>query len=207
MQSISIKQFVAGSYLIFASIVPFSVAFSAEPPPDAIEIGSRLELMIDNYLIDSMTGVVQRLHHPVRREIALVHDASWEGNAGGYHTVFYDRDYKEGGRYRMYYHAWHIPAGTLLDRCRMAFILACVGSRRQVFQNLTETVFRYCQECFINSSHGTHRALNLGSGRNLHRKSKAFCDSGFRPRAVEREMDKNAIIEGRPSLSRITPRP
>lgn len=66
--------------------------------------------MVDDYLIDSMTGATQRLHRPVRREIALVHDAAWEGNAGGYHTVFYDRDYKEGGRYRMYYHAWHIPA-------------------------------------------------------------------------------------------------
>ena len=96
--------------LIYAVLIPLSEAYSADPPTGNIDIGSRRELMVDDYLIDSLTGASQRLHHPVRREIALVHDAAWEGNAGGYHTVFYDLDYKEGGRYRMYYHAWHIPA-------------------------------------------------------------------------------------------------
>jgi hypothetical protein len=83
-------------------------------PKDAgqvLDIGSRRELMVDDYLIDSLQGAAtQRLHHPLRREIAVVHDAPWEGNGGGYHTVFYDPDYKETGRYRMYYHAWHIPS-------------------------------------------------------------------------------------------------
>ncbi|MAD79900.1 MAG: hypothetical protein CMJ50_03520 [Planctomycetaceae bacterium] len=91
-------------------LISLPAAYSAEAPAGQIDIGSRRELMVDKYLIASMTGASLRLHHPVRREIALVHDAAWEGNAGGYHTVFYDRDYKEGGRYRMYYHAWHIPS-------------------------------------------------------------------------------------------------
>ena len=81
-----------------------------------LAISSRRELMVDDYLIESIRGAArQRLHHPVRREIAVVHDAPWEGNGGGYHTVFYDPDYKETGRYRMYYHAWHIPSDGRQD--------------------------------------------------------------------------------------------
>ena len=84
--------------------------------PDVIDIGSRRELMVDDYLADVLRGAAtRRLHHPVRREIAVVHDAPWEGNGGGYHTVFYDPEFKETGRYRMYYHAWHIPSDGRQD--------------------------------------------------------------------------------------------
>ena len=72
---------------------------------DAIDIGIRWELLIDQHVIDRLEGAAQlRLHHPVRRELAVVHDAPWEGNGGNYHTVFQD-----DGIYRMYYHAWQIP--------------------------------------------------------------------------------------------------
>jgi len=71
---------------------------------EPIDIGSRLELFVDDYLIDSMTGgAALRLHEPIAREIALVHDAPWEGNDCGYHTVF-----KDGDIYRMYYTAWQL---------------------------------------------------------------------------------------------------
>ncbi|MBN2296258.1 MAG: hypothetical protein JXM70_27760 [Pirellulales bacterium] len=65
-----------------------------------IDIGSRLELMIDEHLIESMSGVSLKLHKPTPREVAIVFDAPWEGNMSGYHTVFQD-----GDRYRMYYKA------------------------------------------------------------------------------------------------------
>ena len=84
-----------------------------------LDIGSRLELMVDNHLVASLGGkAARRLHHPARREVAVVHDAPWEGNGGGYHTIFYDPGFRETGRYRMYYHAWHIgtagsPGGPL----------------------------------------------------------------------------------------------
>ena len=87
-----------------------TAAVVAADPRGVVDIGSRRELMIDNFLVDRMVGrASHRLHHPVRREIAIVHDSPWEGNGGNYHTVFYDKDFR-GGRYRMYYHAWHIPA-------------------------------------------------------------------------------------------------
>ena len=107
---LSVRLSLSELCLVSAMLISLPAAYSTETPAGQIDIGSRRELMVDEYLIASMTGASLRLHHPVRREIALVHDAAWEGNAGGYHTVFYDRDYKEGGRYRMYYHAWHIPS-------------------------------------------------------------------------------------------------
>jgi hypothetical protein len=69
---------------------------SSLPPFD---IGSRLELLVDDHLIDRLTGKAQlRLHHPVPREIALVTDQPWEGNGVNYVTVF-----RDGAVYRMYY--------------------------------------------------------------------------------------------------------
>jgi hypothetical protein len=77
-----------------------------QDPPAAIDIGSRRELFIDRFLIDRLEGDArQRLHHPVPREISLVHDAPWEGTGSGYHSVF-----RDGDLYRMYYKAWHLEA-------------------------------------------------------------------------------------------------
>lgn len=62
------------------------------------EIGSRLELMVDDWLIERMDGVRLELNHPVPREIALVFDKPWEGSTCCYVTVFRDNDL-----FRMYY--------------------------------------------------------------------------------------------------------
>ncbi len=77
---------------------------SAAPAAEPIDIGSRLELFVDDYLIERMSGGARRvLHHPVPREIALVRDEPWEGNACGYTTVFRDERL-----YRMYYRGAHV---------------------------------------------------------------------------------------------------
>jgi len=75
-----------------------SVAWSSAQADDVIEIGSRRELFIDASLIDSLEGVERKLHHPVPRDIAITHDAAWEGAGSGYHTVI-----KDSNVYRMYY--------------------------------------------------------------------------------------------------------
>jgi len=62
------------------------------------DVGSRLELFLDDWLIDRMDGAELRLHHPVPREVAIVFDRPWEGNASAYVTVFKDEDI-----FRMYY--------------------------------------------------------------------------------------------------------
>ena len=88
------------SFVAFAGVLS-ATAWAADP----VNIGQRLELFIDDYLIDSMNGVALTMHPPVPKEICIVHDAPWEGSGSGYHSVFQD-----GGLYRMYYKAWEHPA-------------------------------------------------------------------------------------------------
>ena len=78
-------------------------AVAAEP----IDIGSRLELFVDDYLIDGLDGAEQVLHQPTPREVAIVHDAPWEGNICFYHTVF-----RDGDLYRMYHRGAHSDTKT-----------------------------------------------------------------------------------------------
>ena len=70
---------------------------------ESVDIGSRRELFIDDLLIDQMTNARLELHHPVPREVVLVHDQPWEGSGCGYHQIFQDE-----GRYRLYYRGWQI---------------------------------------------------------------------------------------------------
>ena len=87
-------------------LLPGRAAGDEASTPTAIDVGSRRELFVDDHLIDSLQGKARlQLHHPTPREIALVHDAVWEGTGSGYHSVFQDSD-----RYRMYYKAWHLEA-------------------------------------------------------------------------------------------------
>jgi hypothetical protein len=65
---------------------------------EPLDLGFRLEPLVDDYLIDTLTDARLTLHRPTPREVAIVHDAPWEGNTCAYHTVFQD-----GELYRMYY--------------------------------------------------------------------------------------------------------
>jgi len=69
-----------------------------------LNVGSRRELFVDNYLIDRFAGEARPLlHSPIRREAALVTDQPWEGCMSGFPTV------TKGGRgYRLYYRGWQI---------------------------------------------------------------------------------------------------
>lgn len=80
-----------------------SGVFAAEP----IDIGIRRELFVDEFLVENMDAARLQLHHPVSREVAVVHDTDWEGNTSGYHTVFQD-----GDLYRMYYRGSHHQRNT-----------------------------------------------------------------------------------------------
>lgn len=71
------------------------VSHAQETP---LYIGSRLELFVDRYLIDTMDHVIHTLSTPIQRETALYFDQPWEGRYCGYVTVFKDNDV-----YRMYY--------------------------------------------------------------------------------------------------------
>lgn len=75
-----------------------SVGSGQEADETAMQIGSRRELFVDDALIQSLDGARRQLHHPTPREIAIEHNAAWEGAGSGYHSVIHD-----GDLYRMYY--------------------------------------------------------------------------------------------------------
>ena len=69
---------------------------------DVIEIGSRRELLVDNFLIKRLKGDADlKLHHPIPREVVFTADRPWEGNLMFHVTVF-----RDGDIYRMYYRGW-----------------------------------------------------------------------------------------------------
>ena len=69
-----------------------------------LDIASRRELFVDDYLIDKLSGEAeQRLHQPQIQEIVMTHDAPWEGSGSGYHSIF-----RDGDLYRMYYKSWQL---------------------------------------------------------------------------------------------------
>ena len=69
---------------------------------EAISLGAKRELFVDEHLIASKSGVELKLHKPQAREVALVCDAPWEGNTSGYFTLLQD-----GDLYRCYYRGSH----------------------------------------------------------------------------------------------------
>ena len=89
----------------YAAVLLLMTAFSVTGhagPEDAIQLATRWEPFVDQFLIEQMEGdIALRLHRPVAREVVMVHDQPWEGNTCGYHTIFQD-----GPLYRMYYRGW-----------------------------------------------------------------------------------------------------
>lgn len=88
----------------FGGWVAAAGAGAAQEAGGPLAIGQRRELFVDGRLVERLSGSASlRLQHPEPREVALVHDAPWEGSGSGYHSVFQD-----GGLYRMYYKAYHL---------------------------------------------------------------------------------------------------
>ncbi len=79
-------------------MISLAMLVSAVQAQLAIDIGSHLEPLWDDHLIEKMDGVELMLHHPVPQEEVFRFDAPWEGDTSAYVTVFHD-----GSKYRMYY--------------------------------------------------------------------------------------------------------
>ncbi len=81
----------------------------AETDQAAVALGSRLEMFVDDWLIDSARthgAVSLQLQTPVKQEIVLVTDQPWEGPDSAYFTVFQD-----GPLVRLYYRGL-VPGGA-----------------------------------------------------------------------------------------------
>ena len=61
-------------------------------------INSRLELFVDDWLIEEMNGVSLQMHRPIPQEVVLEFNRPWEGSISYDPVVM-----KEGDRYRLWY--------------------------------------------------------------------------------------------------------
>lgn len=69
---------------------------------DTLDIGSRRELFVDHYLIETLSGDARlRLQHPQSAGAVFYFDQPWEGAFSGYCTVLKDED-----TVRLYYRGW-----------------------------------------------------------------------------------------------------
>jgi hypothetical protein len=78
---------------LLAAVVWFagSVAVAAEPG-SPIELGSRRELFVDRFLVESLNGAELFLHEPRDSGTAIAFDKPWEGLFCGYTTIIRDGD-------------------------------------------------------------------------------------------------------------------
>ena len=94
---------VAGAAEAAETAVPETDAQPAPAPapgPTAVpvEIGSKRQLFVDEWLVDVATSTSLVLHPPREAEVVLRLDAPWEDTTAAYFTVL-----KDGDLYRMYY--------------------------------------------------------------------------------------------------------
>lgn len=66
-------------------------------------IGSRVEMFIDDWLLERQQGTTLKLHPPERKEIVLTLDRPWEGPKSCYFTVL-----QESGLIRLYYRGYAV---------------------------------------------------------------------------------------------------
>lgn len=76
------------------------IALGTQAFASPLDIASKRELFVDDFLIDAMEGTQLVMGVPEHKGTALFFDEAWEGRYCGYVTVFWD----DGQRlYRMYY--------------------------------------------------------------------------------------------------------
>ena len=92
------RRFIQQSIALSALAV--SRVHAAEDGP--IALGSRRELLVDDFLLAKHEGIELTQHPPEARDVVITCDAPWEGNTSGYFTLFED-----DGLFKMYYRGWH----------------------------------------------------------------------------------------------------
>jgi hypothetical protein len=84
--------------LLLVSLLDTDLQSTAAGDDNVIDIGDRLELFVDNFLIEKLDGVRLVLNRPRDEGVALRFDEPWEGAFCGYCTVI-----KDGDLFRLYY--------------------------------------------------------------------------------------------------------
>lgn len=64
----------------------------------AVDIGTRVEMFVDELLVERQRNVEHKLTEPAKREVVLELDKPWEGPVSAYYSVF-----RDGDKIRLYY--------------------------------------------------------------------------------------------------------
>lgn len=80
------------TFLLGLAICNATLPLSLFAGKETIDLGSRRELFVDEFLISKKANLELRLHSPTPREIVMVRDAPWEGSGSDFETVFRDGD-------------------------------------------------------------------------------------------------------------------
>jgi len=91
-----------------------------------IDIGTRMELFVDEYLIATLRGARLQVQHPERREVVLELDRPWEDNVGSFASAV-----QEGERIRLYYRA------SIPDRSNKAHRIAALAESTDAGKHFT----------------------------------------------------------------------
>lgn len=94
MKALQIPVFLLSSLLLHGQ--PGNIINSDKK--DIVNIGSRLELFVDTFLIEKQNNVQRILHEPKDEGIVLFFDKPWEGPFCGYVTII-----KDDTKFRLYY--------------------------------------------------------------------------------------------------------
>src|SRR5687768_8255141 len=79
-------------------LISITLLFPSLVLAEAIDIGSRVEMFVDEHLIERKNNVELRLNPPIKHEVVLAMNQPGEGPTAAYFTVFADGDIV-----RMYY--------------------------------------------------------------------------------------------------------
>jgi hypothetical protein len=86
---------IIGPLAFLAAASAWAAAPNAE---EVLDLGTRRELFVDEFLIAQKTDLELQLHSPTPREIVMVRDEPWEGSGSIYETLI-----RDGDIIRMYY--------------------------------------------------------------------------------------------------------
>jgi hypothetical protein len=194
------RSFLTHTAGVSASVAMLGEAAGSRPArADAanspVAIGTRRELFLDDFLVDGLSGGAgRRLHHPVRREVVLVHDQPWEGSGSGYHSVF-----RDGDLYRMYYKAWHLDVSPGKVRTDTHPLYCCYAESddgihwRKPRLGLVE--FRGSKDNNIVLASGAHGPLQVDAGHPaVFKDENPAAPADARYKAFVRSAEPNGLL-------------
>jgi hypothetical protein len=127
------RSFLQRSALAAGILASPSICFAATEPP--LALGSRRELLVDDHLLEKLTGVALTLHKPEPRDVVFTCDKPWEGNTSGYYSLFEDE-----GLFRCYYRGSHNDITNPQTMRKMAHAYACYAESRDGLRFTRPTV-------------------------------------------------------------------